>query len=110
MRRAGEGATIADMDLTVVDNPEHSRFEARTTDGAVAGVVEYSREAGSVTLDHTEVEDGYEGKGVGSRLVSGTLATLQDEGVSVANDCPFIERYIRRHPGEYDWVERVAEP
>jgi len=98
------------MDLTVVDNPERSRFEARTTDGAVAGVVEYSRDADAVTLDHTEVEDGYEGKGVGSRLVSGTLATLLDQGVSVVNDCPFIERYIRRHPGDYDWVERIADP
>lgn len=98
------------MDLTVVDNRELSRFEARTVDGAVAGVVEYTREARSLTLDHTEVEDGYEGKGVGSRLVSGTLATLLDEGVSVVNACPFIERYMRRHPGEYDWVERVADP
>jgi predicted GNAT family acetyltransferase len=98
------------MDLTVVDHPERSRFEARTTDGAVAGVVEYSREAGSLTLVHTEVEDGYEGKGVGSRLVSGTLAAVRHEGVSVVNDCPFIERYMRRHPGEYDWLERIASP
>ncbi len=110
MRRARDGATIAVMDLTVVDNPDRNRFEARTVDGAVAGIVEYTREAGSVTLDHTEVEDGYEGKGVGSRLVSGTLATLLDEGVPVANHCPFIERYMGRHPGEYDWVERIAEP
>jgi predicted GNAT family acetyltransferase len=98
------------VDLTVVDNSDRSRFEARTTQGVVAGVVEYSRTAGAITLDHTEVDEAYHGRGVGSQLVRGTLAALLDEGVAVTNDCPFIERYLRRHEGEYDWVVRVAQP
>jgi predicted GNAT family acetyltransferase len=98
------------MDLSVVDNPDLSRFEARTDEGAVAGVVEYTRTDESVSLDHTEVDEAFHGKGVGSRLVSGTLSLLLDEGVHVVNDCPFIERYMRRHPADYDWVERVAGP
>lgn len=98
------------MDLSVVDNPDRSRFEARTDEGAVAGVVEYTRTDESVSLDHTEVDEAFHGQGVGSRLVSGTLSLLKDEGVPVVNDCPFIERYMRRHPGDYDWVRRVAGP
>jgi uncharacterized protein len=98
------------MDVTVVDNPEMSRFEARTSDGAVAGRVEYTRTDQQVMLDHTEVEDDYEGEGVGSTLVQKTLRTLLDEGVTVVNDCPFIERYLRRHEGEYDSVVRQAQP
>ena len=98
------------MDFSVVDNPDLSRFEARTDEGAVAGVVEYTRTPASVSLDHTEVDEAFHGKGVGSRLVSGTLALLKEEGVHVVNDCPFIERYMRRHPDDYEWVERVAGP
>jgi predicted GNAT family acetyltransferase len=98
------------MHLSVVDNSATGRFEARTDDGAVAGVVEYTRTPEAVSLDHTEVDEAFHGKGVGSRLVSGTLSMLADEGVRVVNDCPFIERYMRRHEGEYDWVERVAGP
>ncbi|MGA7689626.1 MAG: GNAT family N-acetyltransferase [Jiangellales bacterium] len=98
------------MDLTVVDDTEKSRFEARTADGALAGWVEYTRTAESVTLDHTEVDGAYGGQGVGSTLVKQTLAIVLDEGVAVVNDCPFIERYMRRHEGEYDAVVRKAGP
>lgn len=98
------------MHLSVADNPEKSRFEARTDDGRVAGVVEYTRGAGSVSLDHTEVDKSFHGKGVGSRLVRGTIQALLDEGVHVVNHCPFIERFLSRHEGEFDSVERVSGP
>lgn len=101
---------MATMEMTVVDNAEKSRFEARTPQGQAAGWVEYTRTPDSVTLDHTEVDSSIEGKGVGSTVVKGTLAALREEGVAVVNDCPFIERFMRRHEGEYDWVVRRAEP
>jgi predicted GNAT family acetyltransferase len=101
---------MGEMDLTVVDDPEKSRFEARTGDGALAGWVDYTRAAEFVTLDHTEVDGACEGQGVGSRLVKQTLAIVLAEGVEVVNDCPFIERYMRRHEGEYDTVVRKAGP
>ena len=101
---------MGEMDLTVVDDIAKSRFEARTGDGALAGWVDYTRAPESVTLDHTEVDGAYEGQGVGSRLVKQTMAIVLAEGVEVVNDCPFIERYMRRHEGEYDAVVRKAGP
>jgi predicted GNAT family acetyltransferase len=98
------------MHLTVVDNPELSRFEARTPEGVAAGWVEYTRTAEAITLDHTEVDGSIEGKGIGSRLVKGTLAALRDEEAEVVNHCPFIERYLRRHEDDYHWVVRVSGP
>ena len=95
------------MELTVVDNRDGSQFEARTEDGTVAGYVEYRRHEDRVTLVHTEVNDGFQGKGVGSRLARGTFAALQSETIRVRNACPFLQRFIDRHPGEYDWVEAV---
>jgi predicted GNAT family acetyltransferase len=98
------------MNLTVVDNPEMRRFEARTDDGEVAGVVEYERTDDTVTLVHTEVVETFHGQGVGSRLVRGTLHTLTGEAARVVNDCPFIERFLLRHEGEFPSVERVSGP
>ncbi len=103
-RRPAFDATIGSMNLTVVDNTDESRFEARTDDDSVAGWVDYRRRPDSVTLVHTEVDGSYHGSGVGSRLVSATLATVTEEGVSVINECPFITRFLQRHPGEYDSV------
>lgn len=98
------------MNLTVVDNPERSRFEARTDDDRAAGWVEYTRRPGSVVLDHTEVDEDFHGQGVGSTLVRGTLDALVAEDIHVVNDCPFVERFLRRHEGEYESVARLSGP
>ena len=103
-RRPAFDATIGSMNLTVVDNTDSSRFEARTDDDAVAGWVDYRRRPDSLTLVHTEVDGSYHGEGVGSRLVSATLSAASDEGVTVINECPFITRFMQRHPGEYSFV------
>jgi predicted GNAT family acetyltransferase len=98
------------MNLTVVDNTEHDRYEARTEDGTVAGVVEYRRRPDSVTLVHTEVDESFHGQGVGSTLVRGTLSELTGNGTRVVNHCPFIERFLARHEGEFPSVVRVSGP
>jgi predicted GNAT family acetyltransferase len=92
------------MHLTVVDNTDEDRFEARTDEGEVAGWVDYRRRPDSVTLVHTEVDEAFHGKRIGSRLVSGTLSQLAAEGVTVINQCPFITRYLTRHPGDHEAV------
>lgn len=91
--------------MDVVDNTDRSRFEARS-DGDVVGFVQYRRTPEAVVLLHTEVSDAVAGQGVGSRLVRGTLATLLAEGLTVVDECPFIGRFLDRHPGEYDQVVR----
>lgn len=91
--------------MDVVDNSDQSRFEARS-DGDVVGFVQYRRAPDTVVLLHTEVSDTVAGQGVGSRLVRGTLDALLAEGITVVDQCPFIGRFLDRHPGEYDTVVR----
>lgn len=81
----------------VVDHPEAHRFEV-VVDGAVAGFAEYRRRGGSVAFTHTVVEDGFEGRGVGSVLARGALDAVREEGSSVLPFCPFIRGWIQRHP------------
>ena len=65
--------------------------------GAVA-FVEYMRAGGWTVLLHTEVPEALSGKGVGSKLVSGTLDALRAEGLKVVPRCEFVAAHIERHP------------
>ena len=85
----------------VTDQPNHGRFEA-TVDGEHAGYAYYRRENGVVTFTHTEVEDAYEGQGVGSQLVARALEVVRTAGEVVRPECPFVRAYMERHPDTHD--------
>ncbi len=87
----------------VVDNPESHRLEAQL-DGAVAGFSDYQRQGTSLSLLHIEVDDRFEGKGVGSLLARRSLDAAREEGLSVLPHCPFVKHYIERHPEYLDLV------
>jgi predicted GNAT family acetyltransferase len=91
--------------MTVADVPERSRYELREG-GELQGWVEYLPAGRSVILAHTEVLEGGEGQGRGSRLVRGVLEDLRDRGVTVIPTCPFAAAYIARHP---EWAGVVDE-
>lgn len=84
--------------IPVVDNPAESRYEARTDDGAVAGVTHYLRAPGVIAVTHTEVAPEFEGQGVGSALSQRILQAAQEAGEKVAPVCPYFAGYLRKHP------------
>ena len=92
--------------VEVVDNPASSRYEAHVGD-RVAGFVTYLKRPGVVILIHTEVDDAFEGHGIGGRLASSVLDTLRAAGLKVEPLCPFIASYIERHPAYADLVARA---
>ncbi len=90
-------------DVTVVDNPAEHRYEARVG-GRLAGFAQYRLRGDRIVFVHTEVDDEFEGHGVGSRLASGALDDARARGLVVVPLCPFIADYIRRHPEYQDLV------
>jgi len=87
-----------DVAVEVRDNPDESRFEAYV-DGALAGFSAYVVGGDTVNFVHTEVDDAYEGQGVGSALVRQSLDQLGErEGVRVTSSCPFVRAWMRKHP------------
>ena len=90
--------------VAVTDNPARGRFEA-IVDGEVAGFAAYrQKDDATIELHHTEVDDGHEGQGVGSRLARGALDAVRASGRKVVPTCPFIRRYIDEHDEYRDLV------
>ncbi|MEU6426555.1 GNAT family N-acetyltransferase [Microbispora sp. NPDC046973] len=87
----------------VADNPEASRFEI-TVDGALAGFADYRLNGPRISFTHTEIDPAFEGRGLGSTLVRAALDAARDAGLSVLPFCPFVKRYIERHPDYLDLV------
>ncbi len=88
----------------ITDNPARSRYEM-SVDGLVA-FVEYERRGDALVLVHTEVPQGLEGRGVGSRLARAVLDTARADGAKVVPRCEFIAGYIERYPEYRDLVLR----
>lgn len=90
-----------DDGLRIADEPGRQRYEARVGDDVV-GFIEYRAVSGRRILLHTEVDPSVEGRGVGSRLVSGALDDIRARGLLVTVKCPFVAAFLERHPGYRD--------
>ena len=99
---------MADSDLvaTVIENEERERYEV-TVDGALAGFAQYERRDGRTVFNHTEIDPEFEGKGLGGQLVKFALDSEREAGRSIVPLCPFVRRYLERHP-EFD--DLVVDP
>jgi predicted GNAT family acetyltransferase len=95
MAQAEGGPTVQVDDAT-----ERERYEARV-DGELAGFAEYRRRDGRTVFTHTEVDDRFEGRGVGSALARAALDDVRARGERAVPVCPFIAEWIERHP-DYD--------
>ena len=93
------------METSVVDVPDRGRFEVRLGD-RVVGLASYHVENGTMALPHTEVDPSVSGRGIGSLLVAGVLATARERGLTVLPYCSFVRHYIQQHP---EYVDLVAE-
>jgi predicted GNAT family acetyltransferase len=97
-----------DVDVQVSQNEDEQRFEARV-DGELAGSAYYETADDLIVFTHTEVDDAYEGKGVGSALAKGALDAVRADGRrKVVPRCPFIKGWIDRHPDYRDLLEHAG--
>lgn len=95
------------MKTDVVDRTDQHRFEV-LADGAVAGFAEYQLRPGQIMFTHTEIDDAYEGKGIGSVLVRHALDSARERELAVLPLCPFVRGWIARHEDYLDLVPATA--
>lgn len=89
------------MDVRVADHASKHRYEL-TLDGSVAGTLFYQDRDGQRILVHTEVDPGHEGEGLGSTLVRSALDDIRARGLKLVVVCPFVRKYLERHPEQKD--------
>jgi predicted GNAT family acetyltransferase len=89
--------------IEVRDAPERERYEVYR-DGSVVGFVTYNRGPGRISLRHTEVDDAFEGHGLGSHLIAYALDDARASGREVVPICPFVREFIEKHPQYLDLV------
>jgi uncharacterized protein len=81
---------------------EHS-FEIHVGD-ELAGKTVYRQQDSVVGFLHTEIDDRFGGQGLGSVLIRGALDTVRARGGQVLPHCPFVKRFIEKHPEYLDLV------
>ena len=92
-------------ELTVEDNPDARRYEARLGSEVVAYIA-YHVEPERITLIHTHVEPAFEHQGIASKLVAGALDDIRSRGLSLLPVCPYVRSYLQRHPEDADLAAR----
>ena len=88
-------------DVQVSDHPEVERYEI-SVDGRRAGLAAYELEGDVITFTHTEIDDAYEGQGLGSQLArsrSRRRPVTRSEGATALPLHPRLDQAARGLPG-----------
>ena len=88
-----------DFSPTVVNNEAKHQFEIPTDEGRV--LLRYVKRGDVLDLVHTEVDEQFAGRGYASALARTALDYARANNLKVIPTCPFVRKYLERHP-EYD--------
>src|SRR5690606_13202222 len=95
-----------DRRLELFDNGEANRFQFGLDQGDFAKIEYIKTKDKRIYLTHTEVPKGYEGQGIGSRIIGLTLEHIKAGGWTLIPLCPFVAKYLQRHP---EWKALVMK-
>ena len=90
----------------VTDNKERQRYELHA-EGGIA-VAYYEPRGAAVVFTHTVVPERLQGRGLASILIKAALTNVRERGLKVVAQCPFVARYIERHPEERDLLAQAT--
>ena len=94
----------------LTDNPKASRYELHAG-GELAGFITYHLHGQENSLNHTEVDPRFEGRGLASRLARFSLDDARNRQLAVLPFCPYVRSWLKKHPDYVDLVpaDRRAE-
>ena len=86
---------------------EADRFTI-AVDGQPVGLAEFADRDGQRVFLHTEVADGFEGRGLATILISEALQATRDAGLRIVAVCPMVAGYVGKHHEFDDVVDPVS--
>jgi predicted GNAT family acetyltransferase len=86
--------------ITITNNTTRSRFELLDAD-TVIGQAAYMDDvgAGQRIFYHTAIDEEYGGRGLAGKLAAQALDETVAAGLLIVPVCPFIKKYLGKHPG-----------
>jgi predicted GNAT family acetyltransferase len=84
------------MEPAIEHQSGDGRFVASLEGGH--GRLDYRLSPGRMTIVHTEVDPGLQGRGVAGALVRAALDHARTSGLKVDAECPYARSYLDRHP------------
>lgn len=94
---------MSSAQISITNSAGKGRYEIRV-DGELAGFLTYRLQPGLIELVHTEIDEEFEGRGLGSQLISFALDDARERGLAVLPFCPFVNDYMQRHRQYVDLV------
>ena len=89
-----------ELSAPVVHNTAARRFEV-AIEGQVA-LSKYLLAGGKMVIEHTEVPEALEGRGIAGRIVRTALDYAREQNLKVLPICPYAKAWIGRHPEYQD--------
>jgi uncharacterized protein len=84
---------------------DSDRFTIAVDDHKV-GFTEFADRDGQRIFPHTEVADGFEGRGLATILIGEALQATRDAGLRIVAVCPMVAAYVDKHQEFAD----IADP
>ena len=98
-------------DATIHHNPDRERFEVLVA-GNVIGKAAYKDYDGGGSPQrifyHTVINEEYGGQGLAGRLATAALDSTVEAGSGIIPVCPFIKKFLAKHPEYSSNVVPVA--
>ena len=91
------------MTRAVVHDADRHRYEIQV-DGQLAGFTAYEPQGKTLAFVHTEIDDHFEGRGLGSQLIAAALDDVRRQQLGVLPYCPFVRSFVASHPDYRDLV------
>lgn len=81
----------------ITDTNGDNYFKA-SENGVEGGRIYYTQKAGTIIIDHTEVNPDFSGKGVGKKLVIYVVQAAREKNIKIRPDCPFARSVFDKTP------------
>lgn len=97
-----ELARPAAIEIRHEENGDRGAFYVETAEGRLAELSYTRTSAQTVVLEHTEVSDALQGRGVGKQLVEAACDWARRTGTTFVPVCTYAKSVFERYPGLRD--------